>query len=185
MEAAIKNNEKLQGIVPVAFNATISRNDSERNPQIFVDIFNLTIAKLIRFTPKVSKENIKDLRNIKILDSSTVIVSPKTVKFTTAEVHDINVLSEMISRKGVYTYIIERTLIMKKLIIKHWMAKLHKRIVDKRADFLHKLSVKLIRENQFIVIEDLKVNNMHQNHKLTKAISGARWLEFRKMLEYN
>lgn len=64
------------------------------------------------------------------------------------------------------------------------VAKLHEKITNQRSDFLHKLSYETVRDNQAIVLEDLKVKNLVQNHKLAKAISEVSWGMFRTMIEY-
>ncbi|MCX4530182.1 RNA-guided endonuclease TnpB family protein [Streptomyces sp. NBC_01669] len=64
------------------------------------------------------------------------------------------------------------------------VAKIHARIADRRRDGLHKLTTRLVRENQTIVIEDLTVRNMVRNRSVARAISDAAWAEFRSLLEY-
>lgn len=64
------------------------------------------------------------------------------------------------------------------------VAKIHARIRDARQDFLHKLTTRLVRENQTIVAESLAVKNMVKNQKLALAISDAGWGELTRQLAY-
>lgn len=63
------------------------------------------------------------------------------------------------------------------------VAKLKAKLRDIRKDFLHKLSTKVINENQVIALEDLNVSGLLKNRKLSRAISSAGWREFRTMCE--
>ena len=62
------------------------------------------------------------------------------------------------------------------------IAKTHK-IADTRKDFLHKLSTKVVSENQTIILEDLNVSGMMKNRKLSRAISLQGWRQFRVFCE--
>ncbi|MCM0592283.1 MAG: RNA-guided endonuclease InsQ/TnpB family protein [Gloeotrichia echinulata DVL01] len=59
------------------------------------------------------------------------------------------------------------------------IAKLHNRMDDTRKDFLHKLSTKIVNDNQVIVLEDLNVSGMVKNRQLSRVISLQGWREFR------
>jgi putative transposase len=63
------------------------------------------------------------------------------------------------------------------------IAKLHNQVADTRKDFLHKLSTKIVSENQTIVLEDLNVSGLVKNRKLARAISQQGWREFRGLIE--
>ncbi|KAM3104386.1 RNA-guided endonuclease InsQ/TnpB family protein [Phormidesmis sp. 146-33] len=63
------------------------------------------------------------------------------------------------------------------------IAKRHNQIADIRQDFLHKLSTKIVSENQAIVLEDLNVSGMVKNRKLARSISLQGWRAFRALCE--
>lgn len=64
------------------------------------------------------------------------------------------------------------------------LAKKYEKVRTKRTDFLHKLSTRLIRENQAIILEDLNIDGLKRNKYMSKAIFDASWGEFVRQLQY-
>lgn len=65
-----------------------------------------------------------------------------------------------------------------------YVTKLHEQIANQRVDWLHKLSTRLIRENQTICLEDLNVAGMQKNHCLAQSVSDCSWSKFVEFLKY-
>lgn len=64
------------------------------------------------------------------------------------------------------------------------LAKLHEKVANQRLDFLHKVSTKLIRDNQTIALETLNIKGMVKNHNLAQSITDVSWGMFTRILEY-
>uniref|UniRef100_UPI001BE70373 RNA-guided endonuclease TnpB family protein n=1 Tax=unclassified Exiguobacterium TaxID=2644629 RepID=UPI001BE70373 len=64
------------------------------------------------------------------------------------------------------------------------LAKKHEKIANQRKDFLHKLSRRIVDENQVIVVETLKSSNIIKNRRLAKSVGDVSWYEFVRQLEY-
>jgi putative transposase len=64
------------------------------------------------------------------------------------------------------------------------VARAHQRVADARKDHLHKLSRRIVNENQVIAVEDLHVKGMLKNHNLARAVSDVGWSMLANFLEY-
>ena len=172
-------------------NATISKTKTNK--------YFVSLCVECDITPKVNKGNnigidlgIKDFC---ILSTGEKIANPKYLsKYDKKLKHEQRKLSHMIKshivdyqvignrRYPVYDKPLSECSNINKQRIK--VAKIHESITNTRNDFLHKLSTRLVKENQFIALEDLNVEGMAKNHHLAKSISEVSWSEFVRILKY-
>lgn len=67
---------------------------------------------------------------------------------------------------------------------KYRVAKLHEKVTNQRRDFQHRLSIKVVRENQAVAVETLNISGMVRNHNIALSISDAAWGGFLNMVAY-
>ncbi len=97
-------------------------------------------------------------------------------KFLKQELEKLKYLDRCLSRKN------KNSNSYKKCKLKR--AKLFKSITNKRNYFFHCISKSLIKNFDFIYIEDLSIKNMIKNRKLSRAISDVSWSRFISILSY-
>ena len=163
-----KDKYKFNNLIKIC-NITISKNSSgEYFASISAEVNIKTFAK----TKKSCGIDL-GLKDFCILNDGTKFNNPK---FLVNNQKRLRLLQQNLSRKiyGSKNY----------LKAKVKLAKFHEHIANCRKDFLHKISIFLVKNYDIICTETLRIKNILKNHKLAKAVSDVSWYKFCRQLEY-
>lgn len=163
-------HRKFEGILKVA---TVSKSS---NGKYFISILvedSLELPEKQIFSEKTTIGIDVGIKDFATLSDGTVIPNPRHLRNSSKR---LEVLQRRMSKKKKGSNNRDKA--------RQDTAKLHNHIANQRNDFQHKLSHKLISENQAIALETLNVNGMMKNHCLAQAIFDASWSNFMEKITY-
>ena len=167
---SFNKDRKIEGEI---LQATVSRLSTGKHfISIMVDDGKPTPKKK-RYTEKNSVGIDVGLKSFAVLSDGEVIENPKHLE---QKLKMLRVEQRRLQRKTKGGKNREK----QRLVV----AKLHDKISNQRMDFIHKLSTAIAKQYVGVCVEDLNIEGMMQNHKLSRHIGQAGWYEFKQFLKY-